>query len=371
MDERLQRTAAAVREAGADWAVLTSSDAVTYASGHVVPIETGQSPFNGGPTTAFVSRDGVCGVVCTNLESAAAKSSWAQSEIYTTFQFTENQELGAQYVAAVQALARRLGIAGRLAVEQVPDAARVLGGLDRPATTDITPFLRAARATKTTAELMALKRCADAAAVGQQAFYASARAGRTELDIFADIRAAIENFAGERCAMAGDFVSGRDRTAAAGGWPISRTVLAGDPIISDLAPRIAGYWGDSCASAVLGEGDDRYLSLHHAARSALELAVSLIRPGVRVDVLDAQLRAHVASFGYAFAHHAGHGIGTGVHEWPRIVPYETAQLREGMVLMIEPGAYVPGIGGVRCEWMIEVTATGSRPVSPFPIVPSI
>jgi Xaa-Pro dipeptidase len=58
MDERLERTAAAVRGLGADWAVLASVDAVAYATGHVVPVEAGPSPFAGGPTLALVAADG-------------------------------------------------------------------------------------------------------------------------------------------------------------------------------------------------------------------------------------------------------------------------------------------------------------------------
>ena len=294
----------------------------------------------------------------------------ADTEIYTTFQYAQAQDLGDEYRSAIQRLAARLGIGGNLATDAGRDAGSILSTHTRELT-DITPYLQHQRSTKTAAELVALKRCADAAAIGQRAFYASTRPGRTELDAFADIRCAIENFAGERCAMAGDFVSGRERTAACGGWPIARMIEPGDPVISDLAPRMAGYWGDSCASATAGPPTDAYLQLHNAARSALDLAVSIIRPGLRVDDLDAQLRAEIGRFGFTFPHHAGHGIGTGVHEWPRIVPYETAQLREGMVLMIEPGAYTSEIGGVRCEWMIEVTATGCKPMSPFEINPSL
>ena len=75
MDERLERTAAAVRGLGADWAVLASVDAVAYATGHVVPVEAGPSPFAGGPTVALVAADGSAGLVCANVEAAAAAAS--------------------------------------------------------------------------------------------------------------------------------------------------------------------------------------------------------------------------------------------------------------------------------------------------------
>ncbi len=54
----------------------------------------------------------------------------------------------------------------------------------------------------------------------------------------------METFAGERLPITGDFVSGVDRTAKAGGWPNARVIAAGDPVICDLAPLVDGYLGD-------------------------------------------------------------------------------------------------------------------------------
>jgi Xaa-Pro aminopeptidase len=69
--------------------------------------------------------------------------------------------------------------------------------------------------------------------------------------------------------------------------------------------------------------------------------------------------------------HNGHCIGTGPHESPRVVPGEETTIREGMVLMLEPGAYAPGVGGVRLEWMYLVTATGNEVLSGFEHVQSL
>jgi Xaa-Pro aminopeptidase len=372
LDERLQRVAHAVKSAGADWAVLTGFGAVCYATGHVVPIEAGPSPFAGGMTTAFVGADGVCGLVAANVEAGAARASWAgETILYEGFTFDHGADLVANYAAAVTAMQARLGVGGVLAIEPAGFSARLGALLNAGRTVDVTPALARARATKTPAEMQLMRRSAQAAAVGQEAFYRSARAGRTELDVFADIRAAIENFAGERVAITGDFLSGRGRTANFTGWPIDRVIEPGDPLLSDLAPRVAGYWGDSCAACVLGEPDAGYLKLFRTAKGALDRALDMMRPGVIIADLDAELRRHVAAAGYAYSHHSGHSLGTEVHEWPRLVPYERAALEAGMVLMVEPGAYDAEIGGVRTEWMIEITADGCRPVAPFEHRPGI
>ena len=73
-----------------------------------------------------------------------------------------------------------------------------------------------------------------------------------------------------------------------------------------------------------------------------------------------------ASHGATNIIHNGHGIGTGIHESPRVVPGEEAVIREDMVLMLEPGAYEAGVGGVRLEWMYRVTASGCEVLSGFP-----
>ena len=81
--------------------------------------------------------------------------------------------------------------------------------------------------------------------------------------------------------------------------------------------------------------------------------------------LDAEVRAVLTREGLRDPLHIGHGIGTGSHEWPRIVPGHPGRIEEDMVLMVEPGGYDPAIGGVRLEWMLHVTADGCEVLSPF------
>jgi len=366
VDERLQRAAEAVRSCGADWGAFTNFDSVVYLANHIAPIEAGQSPFAGGPTAAFVNCDGVCGLVAPNVEAAAAAGSWADTKIiYEAFGFERPIDLVASYAAAVERLTSRLGIAGVFAVEAESFTSELAEALKPKRVVPVREALKRVRATKTDEEKQLLRRSARAAAVGQETFYRAARPGRSELDVFAEIRAAIENFAGERTPITGDFLSGKVRTAASAGWPIGRRLEPGDPLMSDLAPRVGGYWGDSCSSSVLGEPSAGYLKLFKAAEDALRHALDIIRPGLIAADLDAEVRGVVAKAGFAYPHHTGHSIGASVHEWPRITPYEKARLESGMFVMIEPGAYDPSAGGVRLEWMIEIIPGGCRPAAPF------
>ena len=109
-----------------------------------------------------------------------------------------------------------------------------------------------------------------------------------------------------------------------------------------------------------------YAVVHEAWMHVL----ATLRPGLTCGAFDADVRGVIEGAGYANPVHLGHGIGTSVHEWPRLVPGQGAAIEPGMVLMVEPGAYHPEVGGVRLEQMFLVTATGHEILSPFEIAPA-
>jgi Xaa-Pro aminopeptidase len=366
-DERAHRVAAAARECGADWALLTSVDAVAYAAGHVPPIEAGPSPFTGGPSTAIVSADGAVALLCNELERHAANAGWATVvRTYESLGWGDPSPLEDKHASVERALLRELGVGGTVAVQAgsapvhlqdaLGDAARIVS-IDRA--------LERARAGKTNAEIAALRRSAEVTAAGHRAARRAVRPGRSELAVFADVRLAMEAHVGERLPVTGDLLSGVERTAGVMGWPGLRLIEARDPVICDLAPRVGGYWGDSCNTLVAGEPTADFLRLWTTSKQALGVAGERLRPGITAGELDAEVRAVIESAGFTDPLHVGHGIGTSSHEWPRIVPGNPAVIEPGMVLMIEPGAYDPRTGGVRLEWMFLVTDTGSEVLSPF------
>ena len=125
-------------------------------------------------------------------------------------------------------------------------------------------------------------------------------------------------------------------------------------------PRPAAYWGDSCATFVVGgEGSPGLREAHRRSREALARAVELVRPGARAGDIDAAIRSALD-----YPHHTGHGLGTGYHEEPRIVPESDTVLEPGMVVALEPGVYDGDAGeGVRVEQIVVVTGNGCEVLS--------
>jgi Xaa-Pro aminopeptidase len=369
-DERVLRVAAAARAVGADWALLTSADAVCYATQHTGVIEWGVSPFAGGPSLAFVSADGsVVALLVNNLEEAGARRAAADHVLtYVGLALGERSPVEDRYRAAVVSALDELDVGGSVAIEAATFPALVADVLAGRGvrTVTIDRELDRARATKTAAEIDRLRFCAELTDAGQRAALAAARPGRTELEIWADVRLAMEQLAGERLPVAGDLTSGVENTAAISGWPTARVVKEGDPILCDLGPRAHGYWGDSCNTIFVGQPGPAFMKLYRTTQRAVEVIQETLRPGITAADFDRTVRSVFVDAGVDNPLHTGHGIGTGVHEWPRIVPDQDVTIQEGMVLMLEPGAYEPGVGGVRLEWMYLVTANGNETLSTFP-----
>ncbi|MDW5598435.1 M24 family metallopeptidase, partial [Conexibacter stalactiti] len=147
------------------------------------------------------------------------------------------------------------------------------------------------------------------------------------------------------------------RPAGAGAPTSARVVGDGELILCDLAPRVGGHWGDSCATVAVGEPPAAARAAHRRVHDALQRAIDAIRPGASAAEIDALTRA-----GLDYPHHTGHGIGSSYHERPRLVPEAPGLLREGMVLALEPALYADDFG-IRLEHVVRVTADGCEVLS--------
>jgi Xaa-Pro aminopeptidase len=109
----------------------------------------------------------------------------------------------------------------------------------------------------------------------------------------------------------------------------------------------------------------RVFAVVGAAQAA---GVAVVRAGVGTGEVDRACRDLIAEAGWAeaFEHGTGHGVGLDIHEAPAVGPGSTAILAPGVVVTVEPGVYLPGVGGVRIEDTVVVTEDGSRTLTEFP-----
>ena len=121
-----------------------------------------------------------------------------------------------------------------------------------------------------------------------------------------------------------------------------------------------GYHSDLTRVWATGKVPPKLHRIYGVVLTAQQAAIAAIRPGARCQDIDEVARKVIEQAGYAkyFGHGLGHGIGLDIHEGPRLSPISNDELRPGMVVTVEPGIYLPGIGGVRIEDDVLVTRDG-------------
>lgn len=142
------------------------------------------------------------------------------------------------------------------------------------------------------------------------------------------------------------------------------------PLLIDWGATFAGYHGDMTRVVCFGKWPKEIAKVYEIVRVAHELAAANLAPGRSGKEIDAIARDHISAAGYgdAFSHSLGHGIGLQIHEEPRLSHMGAAcELQEGMVVTIEPGIYLPGVGGVRLENDYLITKGGARNLCTLPM----
>lgn len=137
----------------------------------------------------------------------------------------------------------------------------------------------------------------------------------------------------------------------------------GHIVLLDIGVNLKHYHSDMTRIAFFGKPDTRLLAIHAIVQKAQAAALALCLPGNTIGSIDSAARDLIAAHGHGahFTHSLGHGVGLDIHEYPTIkktAPFEQMPLSPGMVITIEPGIYLPDIGGVRIEDTIVITKDG-------------
>ncbi len=206
--------------------------------------------------------------------------------------------------------------------------------------------------------------------VAESAFR-SIRAGVTEREVAGSIEMAMRAAGYERLAF--DTIVASGPNAALPHYRAGTRILRpGDLVVLDFGGVLDGYCSDLTRTVSVGAPTPDALRLHAAVRDAQRAAIEAVKPGVPATSVDGAARGLLESrgLGEAFGHGTGHGLGLDIHEEPRVGPPRShtasVQLEPGMVFTIEPGAYLPGMGGVRIEDDVLVTGDGCEVLTSVP-----
>ena len=144
--------------------------------------------------------------------------------------------------------------------------------------------------------------------------------------------------------------------------PTGTIIREGDSVVIDVGGLVDGYHSDMTRTFLIGEVSSELAAIHDLVLYAQREGVLAVRPGVSGASIDEVCRSIIKQAGYGpdFVHGTGHGVGLQIHEMPWVRTDFIEPLQCGEVVTVEPGVYRVGVGGVRIEDLILVTATSSR-----------
>lgn len=232
---------------------------------------------------------------------------------------------------------------------------------------DTTGIMADIRKIKDDSEIRALRKAVSIAQEAVSATLADLRVGQSELDLSARLKYEME-IRGATGPAFGPIVAACANGSKPHYYPSARAkVRAGKPLLIDWGAIYRDYRSDLTRTWSVGTMSRKIREIYQIVLEAQLAAIDAIKPGAKCLAVDAAARSVIAKAGYGetFGHGLGHGIGLDVHEMPSLGPRSGANdtLEAGMVVTVEPGIYLPGVGGVRIEDDVLVTRTGHRVLS--------
>jgi Xaa-Pro aminopeptidase len=193
----------------------------------------------------------------------------------------------------------------------------------------------------------------------------SIRPGVSEMAIAAELEFKMRRLGAEKAAFETIVATGA-RTALPHAQPSQQKAGLNELLLIDMGSCQDGYMSDMTRMLFLGRPSGKVRTMYNAVLKAQLAAIDEVRPGITAGQVDRKARQVLESegFGKQFVHSTGHGLGLEIHEPPRVGRKDATRLEAGMVITIEPGAYVRGFGGVRIEDTVLVTETGFEVLTP-------
>ncbi len=210
------------------------------------------------------------------------------------------------------------------------------------------------RTVKDAAEVEAMRRAAAIGDEGLAALLPRLREGMTEVEVAAELEDAMRR-AGSDGLSFPTIVAFGENAAEPHHSPKGRRLRRGDIVKLDFGATKDGYHSDMTRTIAFGDLEPELEKIYEIVRSAQQAGVDAVAAGRSGEEVDAAARGVVEAAGHSFGHGTGHGCGLEVHEAPGIRRGSDDVLSPGMAVTVEPGIYLPGLGGVRIEDLVVVT----------------
>lgn len=174
--------------------------------------------------------------------------------------------------------------------------------------------------------------------------------GKTEFEVANELEFFMRK-AGAKSSSFDIIVASGYRSAFPHGVASDKIIENGDFVTLDFGAYFQGYVSDITRTVAVGEPSEKLKEIYDVVLHAQLCGMNGIKPGMTGREADALTRDYITEKGYGeyFGHSTGHGIGLEVHEGPSLASKSELVLQPGMVVTVEPGIYIPGIGGVRIE----------------------
>ncbi len=227
------------------------------------------------------------------------------------------------------------------------------------------PLVEQARVVKDPSEVEHIRRAVEMGADLFRVALQRIRPGVREVEVAAAMEFEARRAGAEGMAFPTIIASGK-RSAIVHGRASQAAIPRRGFVVCDFGVILAGYCSDRTRTVHIGRASRPERQMYEAVQEAQQAAIAAVRPGVTAAEVDAAARRVLSRRKLAryFTHSTGHGLGLEIHEAPRLAASQTQKLEPGMVITVEPGAYIPGKRGVRIEDVVVVTPSGCEVLTP-------
>jgi Xaa-Pro dipeptidase len=353
MSTRIDRLQDATDRAGLDALAVVPGPNMSYLTGLSFHLSER-------PVVLIVPVEGPPGLILPVLERGKGEASGY--ELYTYDDVAGPAEAFRQALAAMRLEQRSLGVEGRRIRFLELDLMARSGHAPRVVAAD--GVFAELRMRKDADELAAMRRAAVIAESALRATLPLIRAGLTEREVAAELTLQTLRAGSDAELPFLPIVASGSNGANPHGFPTDRVLTAGDLVTLDWGAAHGGYFADITRTYALAgaEVDGKLREVYEVVKAANAAGRAAVRPGATGQDIDRAARAVIerAGYGQYFVHRTGHGLGLEGHEEPDAREGVTLELEVGMTFTVEPGVYLPGLGGVRIEDDVVVTADGGE-----------